>query len=76
MPEFKIADLNRYLVCKLCDGYYRDATTSTECLHTFCKCCLEQEFAQQLENSKSRNTLMYCPTCKENLVSIRWILGA
>lgn len=31
-----ISDLNQHLICVLCKGYYIDATTITECLHS-CK---------------------------------------
>ena len=30
----KIRDLNPHVVCSLCAGYFVDATTITECLHT------------------------------------------
>lgn len=30
----KIKDLNEHIVCYLCAGYFIDATTITECLHT------------------------------------------
>lgn len=33
----KIKDLNEHIVCCLCAGYFVDATTITECLHT-CEC--------------------------------------
>lgn len=33
----KIKDLNEHIVCCLCAGYFVDATTITECLHT-CAC--------------------------------------
>ncbi len=32
-----ISELNPHLVCVLCGGYYIDATTIIECLHS-CKC--------------------------------------
>lgn len=31
-----ISELNSYITCKLCKGYFIDATTIIECLHT-CK---------------------------------------
>ncbi|KAG5830927.1 hypothetical protein ANANG_G00298430, partial [Anguilla anguilla] len=33
-----------YIRCALCDGFYIDATTITECLHTFCKSCIVKHF--------------------------------
>ena len=32
--KVKIKDLNEHIVCYLCAGYFIDATTITECLHT------------------------------------------
>lgn len=32
--KIKIKDLNEHIVCYLCAGYFIDATTITECLHT------------------------------------------
>ncbi|RXM32289.1 Polycomb group RING finger protein 1 [Acipenser ruthenus] len=51
--KVKIKDLNEHIVCYLCAGYYIDATTITECLHTFCKSCI----VKYLQTSK------YCPMC-------------
>lgn len=51
------------LVCKLCDGYFRDAHTITECLHTFCKTCLLNHFALQ-ERSEHKFS---CPQCQLQL---------
>jgi len=36
----QLKDLNCNLVCPLCAGYLIDATTITECAHTFCKSCI------------------------------------
>ncbi|ELT88825.1 hypothetical protein CAPTEDRAFT_107755, partial [Capitella teleta] len=38
--KLRIRDFNPHIVCSLCAGYYIDATTITECLHTFCKSCI------------------------------------
>lgn len=40
-------------MCVLCGGYFIDATTIIECLHSFCKMCI----VRYLETSK------YCPIC-------------
>ncbi|KAH3743816.1 polycomb group RING finger protein 1-like [Pelomyxa schiedti] len=32
--------VGKFLVCPLCRGYFRDAHTIAECLHTFCKSCI------------------------------------
>eukprot|EP00058_Branchiostoma_floridae_P018212 XP_002603701.1 hypothetical protein BRAFLDRAFT_126892 [Branchiostoma floridae] len=49
----KICDINPHIVCILCAGYFIDATTVTECLHTFCKSCI----VKYLQTSK------FCPMC-------------
>ena len=50
--------LNSHLVCTICNGYFRDAHTVQECLHTFCKVCIT------LHAIKSHNK---CPTCQASL---------
>ncbi|XP_076046399.1 uncharacterized protein LOC143028344 [Oratosquilla oratoria] len=49
----RLTELNPHLVCVLCGGYYVDATTIIECLHSFCKTCI----VRYLESSK------FCPIC-------------
>uniref|UniRef100_A0A8C6LP42 Bmi1 polycomb ring finger oncogene 1a n=1 Tax=Nothobranchius furzeri TaxID=105023 RepID=A0A8C6LP42_NOTFU len=51
--RIKITELNPHLICVLCGGYFIDATTIIECLHSFCKMCI----VRYLESSK------YCPIC-------------
>ncbi|XP_026475899.1 polycomb group RING finger protein 3-like isoform X2 [Ctenocephalides felis] len=51
--KIKLKTLNNHITCKICRGYFIDATTVTECLHTFCKSCL----VKHLEENNS------CPTC-------------
>uniref|UniRef100_A0A3B3RYL0 Bmi1 polycomb ring finger oncogene 1b n=2 Tax=Paramormyrops kingsleyae TaxID=1676925 RepID=A0A3B3RYL0_9TELE len=51
--RIKITELNPHLMCALCGGYFIDATTIVECLHSFCKMCI----VRYLETSK------YCPIC-------------
>ena len=36
----QLRSLNEMITCKICHGYLVDATTVTECLHTFCKSCI------------------------------------
>ena len=43
------------LLLKICHGYLVDATTVTECLHTFCKSCI----VKHLEDSNT------CPECDD-----------
>ena len=45
--------LNPYITCPLCNGYFVDATTVIDCLHTFCKSCLLKYFEDNTD----------CPKC-------------
>ncbi|KAG5900094.1 hypothetical protein JTB14_016063 [Gonioctena quinquepunctata] len=51
--KIPITDLNEHITCKICNGYFVDATTIIECLHTFCRSCI----VKYLEKNK------YCPVC-------------
>merc|ERR1712036_50252 len=51
----KLRTLNEMITCKICHGYLVDATTVTECLHTFCKSCI----VKHLEDST------VCPECED-----------
>nr|XP_039265029.1 polycomb group RING finger protein 1-like [Styela clava] len=53
----KIRELNPHIVCALCAGYFIDATTITECSHTFCKGCIVKHF----QTKKS------CPECGDEV---------
>ncbi|KAG8134262.1 putative Polycomb group RING finger protein [Naja naja] len=55
--KVKMKELNEHIVCFLCAGYFIDATTITECLHTFCKSCI----VKFLQTSK------YCPLCSTKI---------
>lgn len=48
-----VRDLNENICCQLCCGYLVDATSITECLHTFCKSCIVKHFQVN----------QHCPTC-------------
>uniref|UniRef100_G3U684 Polycomb group RING finger protein 6 n=1 Tax=Loxodonta africana TaxID=9785 RepID=G3U684_LOXAF len=39
-----LSELTPYILCSICKGYLIDATTITECLHTFCKSCIVRHF--------------------------------
>ncbi|KAJ8683577.1 hypothetical protein QAD02_019369 [Eretmocerus hayati] len=52
--KIKLKTLNSHITCKICRGYLIDATTVTECLHTFCKSCL-------VKHLDEKNT---CPQCQ------------
>lgn len=51
--KIRLADVNEFITCILCKGYLIDATTITECLHTFCKQCI----VTYLEDN------CHCPIC-------------
>ncbi|KAK7075832.1 B lymphoma Mo-MLV insertion region 1a [Halocaridina rubra] len=53
LPRLRVTELHPNLLCILCGGYYVDATTIVECLHSFCKTCI----VRYLESSK------FCPIC-------------
>jgi polycomb group RING finger protein 3 len=52
--KIKLKTLNVHITCKICRGYLVDATTVTECLHTFCKSCV-------VKHLEENNT---CPSCQ------------
>lgn len=51
--------LARCMTCPLCNRLLRDATTISECLHTFCRRCIYQKFNDEEVES--------CPVCKIDL---------
>lgn len=53
----KLKSINQFITCYICKGYLIEATTITECLHTFCKSCI----VQYLEENNT------CPKCN-NLI--------
>jgi len=55
--RFQTRILNQHLVCTLCMGYFNDACTIIECLHTFCRVCIMRHF---------RDSSM-CPQCEAEL---------
>lgn len=54
--KIEVKDLNEHLSCSLCNGYLIDATTITECLHTFCRSCIRRQLSIKPN----------CPTCEKN----------
>ncbi|XP_013860493.1 polycomb group RING finger protein 6 [Austrofundulus limnaeus] len=52
-PKLALSQFYPYIRCALCCGFLIDATTITECLHTFCKCCIVKHFFCSNK----------CPTC-------------
>jgi hypothetical protein len=55
--SFQTRIINQHLVCTLCMGYFNDACTIIECLHTFCRVCIMRHF---------RDSSM-CPQCELQL---------
>lgn len=53
--KYKLSAFNPFIICPICQGYLVDATTITECLHSFCRGCIIKHF------EKSFN----CPLCNE-----------
>ncbi|KAL6210640.1 hypothetical protein ACLB2K_015872 [Fragaria x ananassa] len=54
--------LEACMTCPLCNKLFKDATTISECLHTFCrKCIVEKITEEDIEN---------CPICKTDLGSV------
>jgi len=45
--EFSTVLINPFLTCSLCNGYFRNAQTISECMHSFCRSCLLKEFYRQ-----------------------------
>ncbi|KAG7999893.1 Polycomb group RING finger protein 6, partial [Nibea albiflora] len=52
-PKLPLNQFYPYIRCALCCGFLIDATTITECLHTFCKSCIVKHFFHSNR----------CPTC-------------
>ncbi|XP_043911221.1 polycomb group RING finger protein 2 [Protopterus annectens] len=63
--RIKITELNPHLMCALCGGYFIDATTIVECLHSFCKTCI----VHYLESNK------FCPMCDVQVHKTRPLLS-
>ncbi|KAK3912904.1 Polycomb complex protein BMI-1 [Frankliniella fusca] len=52
--KVELKELNALITCSICKGYFVDATTVTECLHTFCRSCIVKHFKRSL----------FCPECE------------
>lgn len=55
----KLADLHDFISCPLCHGYLIDATTVTECLHTFCKSCIVKYLKNNNNDCPKCNTIIH-----------------
>ncbi|CUV04287.1 unnamed protein product [Cryptosporidium hominis] len=56
--SFKRKVVSDLLICPICEGFFRGATTIRECLHTFCKACI-------IEHIESKGA--ECPKCGQNI---------
>ncbi|KAK5853667.1 hypothetical protein PBY51_014801 [Eleginops maclovinus] len=52
-PKIPLNQFYPHIRCALCSGFLIDASTITECLHTFCKSCIVKHFFYDNR----------CPTC-------------
>jgi len=60
--SFDVRIVNYQFTCPLCTGYFREASTVKECLHTFCKSCIFKYFIVNKD----------CPTCHVSLGPQAW----
>ena len=58
LRRIPLTHLNTHLVCHLCKGYFVDATTIIECLHSFCKSCIVRYL----------DTSSFCPICDVQVI--------
>ena len=61
--KINICAINEMITCKICSGYLVDATTVTECLHTFCKSCIVKHLEDNIncpECEVLNCTVLYC----------------
>ncbi|CAK8572123.1 unnamed protein product [Lathyrus sativus] len=56
---FKYEKVSSFFTCVLCDRVLRNATVISECLHTFCRECIERKIVDE--------NLNHCPTCNVDL---------
>ncbi|CAG2179665.1 unnamed protein product, partial [Oppiella nova] len=61
----RLSDVNAELTCILCSGYFIDATTISECLHSFCKSCI----VKYLQTNKC------CPICETQVHTTKPLLS-
>lgn len=56
--SFKTKVVSDLLICPICEGFFRGATTIRECLHTFCKACI----IEHIESNGAE-----CPKCGQDI---------
>lgn len=59
MPTLKLSELNEFISCPVCQGYLIDATTVSECLHTFCKSCIIKHIKNDNNECPKCNTVIH-----------------
>ncbi|GLT78667.1 hypothetical protein SLA2020_501950 [Shorea laevis] len=59
VAKVKREKLAACMTCPLCNDLFTDATTISECLHTFCRKCIYEKITEEDINS--------CPVCKTDL---------
>ncbi|CDI82614.1 zinc finger (C3HC4 RING finger) protein, putative [Eimeria praecox] len=59
--SFPLKAVEKMFRCPLCNGYFRDAVTIKECLHTFCRWCL-YDYVEGGETEE-----VCCPYCERNM---------
>lgn len=59
--SFPLKAIEKNFRCSLCSGYFRDAVTIKECLHTFCRWCL-YDYVDRGETEE-----VCCPYCERNM---------
>ncbi|KAL8440305.1 hypothetical protein Efla_007814 [Eimeria flavescens] len=60
--SFPLRAVERSFRCSLCSGYFREAVTLKDCLHTFCRWCLYSH----VEAAETEEVC--CPVCERNLL--------
>ena len=63
-PSVGRAQVEALISCALCKGFFNDAHTINECLHSFCLQCLESQWGGSKDGSRPhRQGSRGCPTC-------------
>lgn len=55
----KLSDLSEFICCPICHGYLIDATTVSECLHTFCRTCIVTHVKNNHNDCPKCNTIIH-----------------
>ncbi|XP_073514013.1 polycomb group RING finger protein 1 isoform X6 [Phyllobates terribilis] len=63
--KVKIKELNEHIVCYLCAGYFIDATTITECLHTY-----EDMRIREFYQSRGLERVLHTNTVEDPVVDV------